>query len=153
MNTQSCRLSVQTACSEGVSLLAGESAELKTLHVRSTSRNACVFLTSVDRAPLAESRRMVLVYSTAALNSGLRMSADQSTIFDKGANPVLLQTGKLLAELNLPPGNWTCYALSVNGIRRERLPLSPSDGKWTFSLDTSVLKNGPTPFFEFIATP
>lgn len=81
------------------------------------------------------------------------MSADQSTIFDKGANPVLLQTGKLLAELNLPPGNWTCYALSVNGIRRERLPLFPSDGKWTLSLDTSALKNGPTPFFEFIATP
>lgn len=153
MNTRSCRLSVQTACSEGVSLLAGESARLKNLNVRSTNRNACVFLTSVDHTPLAESRRLVLVYSTAALNSGLQMSADQTSIFNKGTNPVLLQTGKLLAELNLSPGNWKCYALSVNGIRREMLPLSPADGKWMFSLDTSMLKNGPTPFFEFIASP
>lgn len=153
MNTESCKLTVQTACSEGVSLLAGDSARLKTLNIRSTSRNACVFLTSVDNAPLPESRRMVLVYSTAALNTGLRMSADQSSIFEKGTNPVLLQTGKLDAELALPSGDWTLYALSGNGIRREKLACPRADGKLKITLDTNLLKNGPTPFFELVATP
>lgn len=153
MNTQSSRLSVRTPRSEGVSLLAGDSACMKILNVRSTSRNACVFLTSVDNLPLEESRRMVLVYSTAALNTGLRMSADRSSILNKGTNPVLLQTGKLHAELTLPSGNWKCYALSVNGIRRESLPCSRTGGKWNLLLDTDTLKNGPTPFFELVAVP
>ena len=81
------------------------------------------------------------------------MSADQSSIFEKGTNPILLQTGKLDAELALPSEDWTLYALSGNGIRREKLACPRADGKLKITLNTNLLKNGPTPFFELVATP
>jgi hypothetical protein len=41
------------------------------------------------------------------------------------------------------------YALRVDGTRQEKIPLSLDDkGTLKIELDTALLKNGPTPFFE-----
>lgn len=151
MRTPNNKLTVRTARSEGVSLLAGDTEKTGALEIRSTDCDACIFLTSADRNNLTGSRRIVLVYSTAAVNTGLRMTADRSTVLEKGKNPILLRTGKLHAYLHLPDRNWRLYALSVNGIRRETIPCTYGNGRLQILLDTAALKHGPTPFFELVA--
>lgn len=43
------------------------------------------------------------------------------------------------------------YALGLDGSRREKLPLEAVNGTLKVKIDTTILKNGPTPFFELIA--
>ncbi|MBN2294439.1 MAG: hypothetical protein JXM70_18565, partial [Pirellulales bacterium] len=98
---------------------------------------------------LAESRRMVLLYTTEAANTGMVVTPDRTKMFDGGTLPVLMKVGRLDATLQNAHGkNMALYALGLNGERRERLPLAWEDGRLKIHLDTASLKHGPTPFFE-----
>lgn len=149
LNSPEGTMQVATPRSEAVALKQNGSASLPILRVRDTTVPAAVAIASVDGRPLSESRRLVLLYSTCAANSGMDLSGDRTILRKLGTLPVLLETGKLDAELNLDPAApWKLYPLALDGTRRKELPLTRKDGKLGIQLNTASLLNGPTVFFE-----
>ena|GEM_PF-320146 len=144
------RLTVITPRTEGVALMAGEKAALKNMTVENSTIAATVALASLDGAILPESRRMLLIYSTDAVNTGLETSGDRTTLFNIGRLPILVETGKLvLAITTKAPASKKIWALGLDGSRKEEvIPLSSENGKMLISIDTAALKNGPAFFFE-----
>lgn len=147
---------VVTPRTEAVALTAEKGAELGVLRLNRTSVDALAGLTSVDALPLAESRRMVLVFSTRVMNAGMRFRADDPAVLEAKATPgqpsfAMLRTGQAEFEIRTPcPGTMRCYALGMDGSRKESVPCIAGNGKLVIRLDTAALRFGPTPFFELI---
>jgi hypothetical protein len=152
MRTKENLMKVATPRSEAVTLEGGKGEPVGLLTVASTSVPAMVAATAVDKEPLASSKRVVVLYSTYAVNSGMELSSDRTTLVNLGKMPVLLRTGKLEVALKNSNGSaMSLYALGFDGERREKLPLKFEDGILKISIDTGALKNGPTTFFELVA--
>ena len=142
-------LKVATAFSEAVTLEAGRSEPVGRLEVIGSDTPAMIGVCAMDGKELAESRRMVLLYTTEAANTGMVVTPDRTTMFDGGTLPVLMKVGRLDATLQNAHGkNMALYALGLNGERRERLPLAWEEDRLKIHLDTASLEHGPTPFFE-----
>ena len=142
-------LKVATPFSEAVSLEADRSEPVGRLEVIGSDTPAMVGVCAVDGKELAESRRMVLLYTTVTANTGMVVTPDRTTMFDYGTLPTLMKVGRLDATLQNAHGkNMALYSLALNGERRERLPLVWEDGRLKIHLDTASLKHGPTTFFE-----
>ena len=94
---------------------------------------------------------MLLVFSTDALNNGMRFKDERRRVLEKlGTLPVLWRTGKLsLSIRNAAAGSPKLYALALNGERREELPVRVDGGRIQVTVDTAKLK-APTPFFELV---
>ncbi len=154
MRTKENLLKIATRRSEAVALEAGKGERVGALNVAASSVPALVAACSMDKsdAALESSKRVVLIYSTYAVNSGMTLSADRSTLVDIGKLPVLLRGGKLdLTLKNSNGAKCSLYALDFDGSRRERLPFEFKNGLLKISLDTAKLKDGPTVFFELAA--
>ncbi len=144
-------LKIVTPRSEAVTLEAGKGEPLGRLNVLNSSVPGMAAACAVDGKPLADSRRIVLLYSTEVANSGLELSADRVTLVNLGRMPILIKTGVLEATLKNSNGaKMALYALGFDGSRREKLPLEFADGLLKIKIDTAKLKNGPTPFFELV---
>ena len=152
MRTKENLLKIVTARSEAIALEGGKSEKADALNVLKTSVPALVAASAVDTEKLTVSKRIVLVYSTYAVNSGMELSNDRTTLVNLGGAPVLMRVGKL--ELTLKNSNaskMSLYALGFDGTHHEKLPLKYADGILNVSIDTATLKDGPTPFFELVA--
>ena len=151
MRTRENLLKVVTPRTEAVTLEAGKGEPLGKLNIVSTSTPALVATCAVDGRALADSRRIVLLYSTEIANTDMQLSADRVTLKHLGRLPVLMRVGTLDATLaNSNGAAMALYALGFDGSRRERLPLKAANGVLGIKLDTATLKNGPTPFFELV---
>lgn len=138
-----------SARTEAVCLPAGTGAALKRINVENTSVSACVAVSSIDSAPLAESRRMVLLYLTEEANSDMELLANRATLWSIGSLPVLARTGKLQLTLRRT-GNWKLHALGIDGRRREEIAVEKCRDGIRTVIDTDKLTTGPTPFFELV---
>ena len=125
---------------------------LKQLAIQETSVPASVTAIAVDDKPLAESRRILLVYATDALNSGMAFTTDKrETLVANGKAPLLLRTGRLKISLATPhAAGLKVWALGFDGRRTESLPATAAGGTLSLSLDTARLKSA-TVFFEIAA--
>jgi hypothetical protein len=142
-------IKVVTPKTEAVTIDPGKSVRLKQLTVKRTSVPASVSMISIDDQPLAKSNRIVLVYSTRVVNTGMEVSEDLTTLYNQGTLPILMQTGTV--ELTLAnAGKFELWAIGLDGTRRERIPVEMVDGQVIVKIDTAALKNGPTPFFELV---
>jgi hypothetical protein len=107
---------------------------------------------SLDGKPLAESSRLLLVYNTDALNSGMELSEDHRTLYSLGKGPTLIKTGILKLELlSAKASSLKVWALGFDGTRRELVPAKQEGGSLAINIDTAKLKDGPTPFFEIVS--
>ena len=126
-------LKVMTPRSEAVAIEGGRGEALGALTLVNTSTAACIAACSVDGKKLEDSRRIVLVYSTEAANSGMELSTvdgKKAVLIDHGQLPVLLKTGQLNASLkNINGASMSLYALKMNGERGERARCHGSGGK------------------------
>ena len=143
-------LKVATRFSEAVTLEGGRGEPVGRLEVIGSDTPAMVGVCAVDGKDLAESRRMVLLYTTETANTGMVVTPDRTKMFNYGTLPVLMKVGRLDATLQNAHGkNMALYALGLNGARRQRLPLAwGEDGRLKIHLDTASLEHGPTAFFE-----
>lgn len=142
-------LKVATRFSEAVTLEAGRGEPVGRLEVIGSDTPAMVGVCAMDGKDLAESRRMVLLYTTEVANTGMVVTADRTRLFNYGTLPTLMKVGRLDATLQNAHGkNLALYALGLNGARRQRLPLAWEDGRLKIHLDTASLEHGPTAFFE-----
>ena len=150
LRTKENQMTLQTSRSEGAALAAGKRARLDVLEIRETSVNALTALTSVDGKRLRDSERMVLIYSTRAANTDMEHDAEGSHLRMIGTAPIRMQCGRFSVRIR-SDRPLRCYALRINGIRTEELPLKRISGGYLLECDTSRLKHGPTPFFELSA--
>jgi len=147
-------MKVVTPKTEAISLEAGKSEELGLLKVNQSNIPACIAVCSVDNRALNTSEKIILIYNTEAANSGMEISTDRCVMRKIGTAPILLRCGKLGVTLKRGGAEkMSLYALGLDGVRRERLQLSPPvNGVLNINIDTANLKNGPTPFFELVRT-
>jgi hypothetical protein len=150
MRTQENLIKVVTSKTEGVSLEADKTEELECLKIAGTSIPAAIIISAMDHQPLAASARMVFIYNTEMAFTGMEVSEDRMSLFNGGKFPVLMRAGRLSATFKSKNASkLVMYALRVDGTRQEKIPLSLDDkGTLKIELDTALLKNGPTPFFE-----
>ena len=98
-----------------------ERVALGQLTIESTSVPASVTAIAVDDRPLAESRRILIVYATDALNSGMTFETPKrETLVAPGKLPVLLRAGSLKATLGgRHVAGMKLWALGLDGRRQE----------------------------------
>jgi hypothetical protein len=153
MNVREEKLTVIAPRIEGVILKDNKSATLNTVKNVSTTVAAAIGVAALDGATVAQSKKLLIVYSTDALNSGFEATDDRVTLVNSGKMPILMQTGVLKIALSSSNGTgMTLWALGFDGVRREKIPFTQTTaGEVQLTIDTSTLKNGPTPFFELVA--
>ena len=144
-------LKVVTPRTEAVAMAEGKAERLGAVSVLKNSTRGCVGVTSIDALPLPESRRMVIVYATEVVNSGMELGAGRARLVKPGSGPGLLRTGKFTLSIqNRNGGTWKLYALTLAGEREEELPVEYRNGALTLSVNTAKLKGANTPFFELV---
>ena len=87
-------LKVATTRSEAVTLEANKHEDVGQMTVINSSAPALVAACAVDKENLADSKRIVLIYATEAVNSGMELSHDRVTMVNLGKLPVLMRAGK-----------------------------------------------------------
>lgn len=147
------QITVVTPYSQGTCLAqAGMEAELPAFRVKNNGAPASVFLGALGQKPqpLEESSRMLFLVATDALNSGMTFTDDEKRkIVAPGTLPILVRTAKVQAFVrHQKAAQLKLWALGYSGKRVEEIPLTVEKGGVSFAIDTSKLKNGPTPFFE-----
>lgn len=144
-------LKVVTPRTEAVAMAEGKAERLGAVSVLKNSTRGCVGVTSIDALPLPESRRMVIVYATEVVNSGMELGAGRARLVKPGSGPGLLRTGEFTLSIqNRNGGTWKLYALTLAGEREEELPVEYRNGALTLSVNTAKLKGANTPFFELV---
>lgn len=146
-------MTVDTPRLQGMCAEAKGKCDLSDFAVTRMGERGCVAAVSVDGKPLSESKRIVVAYSTNALNTGMEFVDDSMRgLMSMGKPPVLYKTGKFSFRLkNKNARAFKLYALGMNGARVQELS-SRSDAEYIrASIDTSKLKNGPSAFFELAA--
>ncbi|PAW79235.1 MAG: hypothetical protein B9S32_04585 [Verrucomicrobia bacterium Tous-C9LFEB] len=144
-------LTVITPRLEGVAVKQDKPHVLKNLTVNACSVPAVVAAASLDKTKtLDAAERIIVVFSTDALNSGMRFSSPaRTTILDNGKLPVLTQVGKVSVTIaNRALTKPVAYALKFNGERGDKLPVTVENGRITVTMDTAKLAIGPSPFIE-----
>jgi len=150
LNGQDETMTVITPRLEGAIIKKNMPVKLGRMEIESCSKPASVVVASLDNEKtIAESKRLLLVFSTNALNSGMTFeNSNMSLMVEVGNLPVLMETAKLTLTLkflnNTAPA---IYALNMDGTRAEQVPCTFKDGKLALSLDTFKLQYA-TPFFE-----
>ena len=151
---------VVTPRTEVISLPRDGSAKASLLEVRNTSTCATIAATAMDRKNLEQSSRIVLLFITENAWEGSIRTPDGDYILSPGPlkrnkQPVgnfLVKSGKLnLCLKNSSGGKFILYPLSLNGIRREPIPIRQKGDRIEITIDTAKLKHGVTPFFELAA--
>jgi hypothetical protein len=155
LDAPSRQFRVITPRMEGVCLdpqTASGPVRLGQLTIESTSVPASVTAIVVDDRPLAESRRILLVYATDALNSGMTFtSPERETLVALGKLPVLLRTGLLKVTLTgRHAASLKVWALGLDGRRMEVIAAPAMGETLPVTVDTGRLKSVTT-FFEMVA--
>ncbi len=150
LNKQNGTFKVSTAKLEGVSFTVPADIKLNRMTVLSPSVPAGITVIAVDGQPLENSRRILLVCATDALNDGMKFTDHQkNVILSNGNGNILLRTFKAGFELvNNNSGDVEIKSIAFNGLPKDRIPSTMESGRIKFALDTESLPGGPAVFFE-----
>ncbi len=147
--------SVTTPRLQGISAEAGTKADLGNLAVTELTVKGNLSLVSVDgEKPLAEAKRMVLVYATDALNSNMEFDdPERLTLRKIGGSPALVETGAFTVTIrNRNAARLKLYPLAVNGARRAPVEaVKRTATEAVYRVDTAKLPDGPALYFELAA--
>ncbi|MBR3084980.1 MAG: hypothetical protein IKH04_01110 [Kiritimatiellae bacterium] len=128
-------------------------------------RPAAVWATSLDGAPLEESRRILVAHVTDAANSGAVFDCPEvRSWIEQGATPPLVRRGRAAISLRLSPAGGTAaptvYRLSPTGGRIAEVPASCREGGregphsratlLSFTADTAIDPSCATIFYEIV---
>lgn len=138
-------MTVRTPRLEGATLGRESSIALGALTIHRIGVPGSVAAAALDGRPLRESRRVLLVYATDALNSGMTFTGpDRVELVEAGHAPVLVEAGSLSATLATSQTGLHAWALGFDGARRQELPLAAVAGGVRLDVDMAAL---PEPAF------
>ena len=144
-------MSVDTPRLQGICAEAGSKAQLSDLGVDELTTRGNLAVVSVDGdRPLRQAKRLVAVYATNALNSGMEFDEKERVTLRKiGQGPTLVETGRFRLRLRHDRADrFKCFALGIDGTRRAELPVTAKDGELMLDIDTARLPGGPALYFE-----
>jgi hypothetical protein len=120
-----------------------------TLSAASTPLSATI--AALDRRPVAQSGRLLLVLATDARNDGEAYEdGDGMAMKRLGTGGVLARTGRfaLAVRRDAAAPRLRAWALALDGTRRDEVALAASPAGLRLDLDTAAWTCGPTPFVE-----
>ncbi len=150
MRSKENMMKVVTPKSEAIVMRSTlKNEKLGNLTVKSSTADAAVAVSSLDNKPISDSDRLVLTYNTDAIMKDFGVSKNRLYVTAWGSMPVLIETGKLSAELKLSPNKkYSVYSLKMNGERVDKIPMDVVDGVMKIELDTS---KHTAVFFEIVS--
>jgi len=112
---------------------------------------ATVWVSALDAAPLAESKRLLLTHLTDVQNTGVRYAERaRKTLLAWGKMPYLVRAGQADVALALKdPAAYTVYALATSGRRLEKVAAKVADGKLRFAASVAN-KDGARMLYEIV---
>ena len=140
MQRQRARLDIITQRTSAVTMLAGDSAELGSFSIVSTTRDASFAASSLDGRNLADSRRLLAIIATNALNTGMSFNdSERRELIAIGHTPILVRTGVFdLRPTNAKVAGLKAWGLGMDGARKEEISVTADDqGRLRLVLDTS----------------
>jgi hypothetical protein len=140
---------VRTPRLEGATLSSEKSAVIDALTIHQVSVPGSVAAASLDGKSLRDSQRILIVYATDALNTGMTFTGpDRVELVDNGHAPVLIECGALSATIATnQAANLHAWALGFDGKRRQELPLTRVNGGVKLDFDMAALAE-PTFYIE-----
>ncbi len=117
------------------------------LKIRSTSPFAAVVVTSLDHAPIASARRLLLTAVGRAENTGQAFAGGKRTVPERGRLPVLAEPVRAEVAIDVA-GPAEVYALDETGKRRQRVPAVQEGRTLEVKLDEVH-----SPWCEIVVTP
>jgi hypothetical protein len=151
MDVKNESLYLDTPCTQGICAKAGTQVALRDFEILSMTTRGSLAATSIDgNKSLKDANRIMVVYITNAVNSGIVFGDDTyRQMLKPGTPPVLWETGTFKIRLkNINASAMKCYALKDTGERREELPLHVSGNQLDLAVDTAALKDAPAIYFE-----
>lgn len=146
-------MQINTPRFQGICGEAGTTAELDDFSINAMTRKGTLSLVGIDgKEPIRNANRLMLVYATDALNSGMRFSnSSRNTLQYIGDLPALLEQGSFTVTIrNRNAENLRLYPLDLAGNRQKKIiPVSISGEQAVFQVDTG--KDGASVFFEIQA--
>jgi hypothetical protein len=140
MQRQRARLDIVTPRTSAVTMLAGDTADVGPFSVLATSRDASFTAAALDGRNLADSRRMLVIVATNALNTNMAFAdSERRELVQIGQTPILVQTGRFDLRLrNAKTTGLRIWGLGMDGSRKEELTAAVDEqGRLRLSLDTA----------------
>jgi hypothetical protein len=127
----------------------GRGMGLRVLQVNNASVEGLLAASALDDQPLADSKRILIIFATDAENTGMRFtSPDRKTLVTLGKLPVRIRHGVANISLTLAgSGAYTLHAIHLNGDVGDALPVTSEANGVRMVLDNAALAQGPTTFF------
>ena len=121
------------------------------LTVEISGTPATVWVSALDRAPVSESKRLLLTHLTDVQNTGVSYAEKaRKTLLAWGKTPYLVRVGAAEVTLALKePGAYTVHALATSGRRLERVASKVVDGKLCFTASVAN-KDGAHMLYEIV---
>lgn len=147
-------MKVKTTCSNSVIGSMGQTVTTGMLQAKFTKSRATVYLTSVDRKPLPQSRRMLLAHLTDVQNTGATFSGqERDTLTDWGHLPHLAKDGSAEISISVTdPTIMRVYRLDLQGRRTSQVSITKGAGKISFTATVrDPLTNLATIYYEIVS--
>ncbi len=145
------RMTVVTPRTEAAAFASlQEPLRLGKLMIVSASGPSLIGVSALDGRPIADSRRLLIVFATDARNSGMRFAdAEARTILDLGHMPVEIRRGTAVLDLEAWEGEEaaTLTMLGLNGREWGHEAVRRQGEALRISLDNAASSRGPTTFF------
>jgi len=150
LNSEQQELHVISPKTEAVVFDRPNPITLKNLTVLNAEKGALVSASAMDNAPLAESKKILLMLATDARNHQMRFSdPGEQVAVTLGKKPVMLLANKVTLRLkNAHASKLKLYSTNLRGQRMDAIKLKHSDNSIEFSLDIRALSHGATTYFE-----
>jgi len=138
---------------EGVILKMNKRINLGALKILSCSKPASIVVASIDNdKSIVESKRLLLVLSTNALNNNMVFeNKSMQVLAEVGSLPPLMVAAEISLKLKNNNENTAVkvYSLNLDGTRQQELACENKDGELHLRIDFSELEYA-TPFFEIV---
>lgn len=144
------RLTVITPKTEAVVFDKPKPIQLNNLSILSAESGALIAVSAMDDQPLSSSKRMLVVLSTDARNSGMQFADDRNEVLTKlGKSPILVSANKVrIALRNTNQKQLKVFSNNLRGQRVDAIPVKQTSNAIEFELDIRHLSHGATTYFE-----
>jgi hypothetical protein len=93
-----------------------------------------IFISSLDKLPLRQSKKMLISAAARAENTGLVYNAAKTQLKEVGRSPVLIEGVDAKILFKVKSGNFVVYALDVAGRRIKKISTQKVEGGIQFML-------------------
>lgn len=132
-------LTLNTARTAGGYAPAGKTIKAQAVTVAIEDTDATVWVSSLDGAPITDSRRLLITHLTDLQNNGVKYAdRDRRTLLSWGGLPHLVRAGRATVTIRMKDAaKAKVYGLTTAGKRTAPVPATAKNGTLTIPLDVN----------------